>query len=130
MKIQELRNRISSLARSQMTTEQTNQSLQALVNALDQLETGQLQEVSRLRRQLRWLWAATITAALMLSLTCSWLCWENRQSQQQLAQSQVQLARQQEQLSQQQEKLTLYEGALLKLLQRMTSQPPSQTSQR
>lgn len=127
MKIHELRNRVSNLARSQMTAEQTNQSLRELVNTLDQLESGQLQEVSRLRRQFRWLWAATATTALALSLTSCFLYWKNRQSQLQLEQSQVQLARHQEQLSRQQEKLTLYEDALLKLLRTMTSQPPNRT---
>ena len=100
MKIHELRNRVSNLARNQMTAEQAIQSLRELVNALDQLESGQLQEVSRLRRQFRWLWAATVTTALALSLTSCFLYWQSHESRQELAQSQVQLAQHQEQLSQ------------------------------
>ena len=69
MKIHELRNRVSSLARNQMSAEQHNHHLQTLVNALDQLESGQSQEVSRLRRQFRWLCATTVTLALSLCLT-------------------------------------------------------------
>jgi hypothetical protein len=84
-------------------------------------------EVSRLRRQFRWRCAAAATAALALALTWSWLCWQSRQSREELAQSQAQLAWHREQLSQPQEKLTLYEDALRKILRRMTTgQPPSQ----
>lgn len=122
MKTQELRSRISSLARSQMTAEQISQSLQELVRGLDQLEAGQQKEVSRLRQQYRQLWMATATGLLALCLTCSWLCWQGHQLRQVLSQSQVQMA-------QQQNKLELHGDALLRILKRMTNKPPSQTGQ-
>jgi cell division protein FtsL len=127
MKIRELRHQVSNLARNQMTAEQTSQSLQALVNALDQLESRQ--EASQLRRQFRWLWTATATTALALSLTCFWLCWQSHQSRQELAQAQAKLIRQETQLGQLQKKLMLHEDALLKILKKMTSQRPSPTGQ-
>ena len=129
MKTQELRSRISNLARSQLTADQISQSLQELVRGLDQLEAGQQKEVSRLRRQFRWLWMATATGLLALCLTCSWLCWQGHQLRQVLSQSQVQMAQQQQQLSQQQNKLELHGDALLRILKRMTNKPPSQTGQ-
>lgn len=129
MKTQELRSRISNLARSQMTADQISQSLQELVRGLDQLETGQQKELCRLRQEFRRLWVATVTGLLALGLTCSWLCWQNRQLRQALSLSQVQFVLQQRQLSQCQEKQALHQDAILKILRRMTTKSPSQTGQ-
>lgn len=129
MKTQELRSRVSHLARSQMTAEQISQSLQTVVNALDQLETGHQSEASRLRRELRWWCLATVTGLLALCLTCSWLCWQGHLLRQQLEQSQAQLVQQQQQLSQNQGKLALHEDAILKILRRMTTKSSNQTGQ-
>ena len=128
MKIHELRARVSSLARNQMTAEQTNQALTELVRGLDQLENAWQGEISRLHRQFRWLSVAAATAALALALTCSWLCWQGHQLRRQWAQSEARLAEHQEQLSRQEQRQALYSDALLKVLKRMTSQPPSQAT--
>jgi len=129
MKTQELRSRVSHLARSQLTAEQISQSLQAVVNTLDQLENGHQSEASRLRREFRWWCLATVTGLLALCLTCCFLCWQNRQLRRDLQQSQAQLAQQQQQLLQQHDKLALHEDALLRILRKMTNKPPSQTGQ-
>lgn len=128
MKIHELRNHVANLARNQMTAEQTSQSLQTLVNALDQFETAQQGEVPRLRRQFRWLSVAAASLALALALTCSWLCWQGHQLRRQWAQSEARLAEHQEQLSRQEQRQALYSDALLKFVKRMTSQPPSKAT--
>lgn len=118
MKIAELRNRLSNLARNQMSAEQHNQSLQELVQSLAQLETDLQKEAIQLRRRFRQLCLALMAGLLMLSLMCSFLYWRGHRLRQGLEQARVQLY-------QQQERLGLHEDALLKILKRTTGREPT-----
>lgn len=121
MKTQELRNRVSVIARSQMSVEQISQSLQAMVKDVEQLESDQQKEVFRHHRYFRWLCLTTLTGLLALLLTCCFLYWEGHQLRHQLEQSQTRLTEQQRQLSQQREKLELHQNAIVKILTRITT---------
>jgi NhaP-type Na+/H+ or K+/H+ antiporter len=90
VKIAELRNRISNLARDQMTVERHTEHLQELVQGLAHLETGWQAEVSQLRRYFRWLCLAMAVITLALAPTCCFLCWQGHQLRRELAQSQAQ----------------------------------------